>query len=93
MANQPRLDPALLFAALQVMPVEWTRAADYAGRREEAESRIGARDLDDWPTVAEEQADSRAGDPPVLSGLRRQFGPIDVPRPARRPRHCPRAGA
>ena len=46
------LDPALLFAALQVMPVEWKRAADYETRREEAESRIAARDPDDWPTVA-----------------------------------------
>jgi hypothetical protein len=28
LANQRRLDPALLFAALQVMPIEWRPAAD-----------------------------------------------------------------
>jgi predicted nucleic acid-binding protein len=52
LAKQRRLDPVLLFAALQVMPVQWTPAADYDGRREEAERRIAARDPDDWPTVA-----------------------------------------
>jgi predicted nucleic acid-binding protein len=45
------LDPALLFAALQVMPVEWKRGAD-CETREAAESRIAARDSDDWPTLA-----------------------------------------
>jgi predicted nucleic acid-binding protein len=49
---QRRLDPALLFAALQVMPVEWKPAADYDDKRQEAEQRIAARDPDDWPTVA-----------------------------------------
>jgi predicted nucleic acid-binding protein len=34
------------------MPVQWTPAADYDDRREEAEQRIAARDPDDWPTVA-----------------------------------------
>lgn len=34
------------------MPVQWTPAADYEDRREEAEQRIAARDPDDWPTVA-----------------------------------------
>lgn len=52
LAEQRRLDPALLFAALQVMPVEWRPAADYDQRQEEAENRIAARDPDDWPTVA-----------------------------------------
>jgi predicted nucleic acid-binding protein len=52
LAKQRRLDPALLFAALQVMPVEWRPVADYDERREEAENRIAARDPDDWPTVA-----------------------------------------
>jgi predicted nucleic acid-binding protein len=52
LAKQRRLDPALLLAALQVMPVEWKPAADYDNRREEAEHRIAARDPDDWPTVA-----------------------------------------
>jgi len=52
LATKRRLDPALLFAALQVMPVEWRPAGDYAQRREEAEGRIAARDPDDWPTVA-----------------------------------------
>jgi hypothetical protein len=41
-----------LFAALQVMPVEWKAVADYDSQREEAERRIAARDPDDWPTVA-----------------------------------------
>jgi predicted nucleic acid-binding protein len=52
LANQRRLDSALLFAALQVMPIEWKPAADYDDRREQAEQRIAARDPDDWPTVA-----------------------------------------
>jgi hypothetical protein len=52
LAAKRRLDPALLFAALQVMPVRWTPVADYEDRREEAEQRIAARDPDDWPTVA-----------------------------------------
>jgi predicted nucleic acid-binding protein len=52
LANKRRLDAALLFAALQVMPVEWKPAADYDDRREAAENRIAARDPDDWPTVA-----------------------------------------
>jgi predicted nucleic acid-binding protein len=55
LATQRRLDPALLFAALQVMPIEWRSAADYDDRRQDAEQReqrIAARDPDDWPTVA-----------------------------------------
>ena len=52
LATQRRLDQALLFAALQVMPIEWTPAADYDDQREEAQRRIAARDPDDWPTVA-----------------------------------------
>lgn len=52
LATERRLDGALLFAALQVMPIEWTPAGDYAERRDEAERRIAARDPDDWPTVA-----------------------------------------
>jgi predicted nucleic acid-binding protein len=46
------LDQALLFAALQVMPIAWKPAATYDDLREEAERRIAARDPDDWPTVA-----------------------------------------
>jgi predicted nucleic acid-binding protein len=52
LAKQRRLDPALLLAALQVMPLEWKPAADYNDRRDQAEQRIAARDPDDWPTVA-----------------------------------------
>jgi predicted nucleic acid-binding protein len=52
LATQRRLDPALLFAALQVMPIEWKPTADYDDQRGEAERRIAARDPDDWPTVA-----------------------------------------
>jgi predicted nucleic acid-binding protein len=42
----------MLFAALQVMPIEWKPVADYDDQRDEAERRIAARDPDDWPTVA-----------------------------------------
>ncbi len=52
LAEQRRLDVALLFAALQVMPVDWKPVAAYDSQREEAERRIAARDPDDWPTVA-----------------------------------------
>jgi predicted nucleic acid-binding protein len=52
LAAKRGLNPALLLAALQVMPVQWTPAADYEDRREDAEQRIAARDPDDWPTVA-----------------------------------------
>lgn len=52
LASKRRLDPAALFAALQVIPVEWKPIAEYECNREEAERRIAARDPDDWPTVA-----------------------------------------
>jgi predicted nucleic acid-binding protein len=52
LAEKRRLDPALLFAALGLMPVQWRPPADYDQRRQEAEKRIAARDPDDWPTVA-----------------------------------------
>jgi predicted nucleic acid-binding protein len=52
LAAKRSLDQALLFAALQVMPVVWKPAADYEDHREEAEKRIAARDPDDWSTVA-----------------------------------------
>lgn len=52
LAAKRGLDPALLLAALQVMPIDWKVSADYADQREEAEKRIAARDPDDWPTVA-----------------------------------------
>lgn len=52
LAAQRRLDSTLLFAALQVMPIDWKPAADYNELRDEAERRIAARDPDDWPTVA-----------------------------------------
>ena len=44
-----KLNPALLLAALQVMPIEWKAAPDYEDRRVEAENRIAARDPGDWP--------------------------------------------
>lgn len=34
------------------MPMEWQAAAVYERHHAEAQRRIGARDLDDWPTVA-----------------------------------------
>ncbi len=52
LATKRGLDQALLFAALQVMSIEWKPAADYEGQRALAEKRISARDPDDWPTVA-----------------------------------------
>jgi predicted nucleic acid-binding protein len=52
LATKRGLDQALLFAALQVMPIEWKAAADYEDQRAQAEQRIAARDPDDWPTVA-----------------------------------------
>lgn len=52
LAAKRHLDQALLFAALQVMPIAWKPAATYDDLREEAERRIAARDPDDWPTVA-----------------------------------------
>lgn len=52
LAAQRRLDAAVLFAALQVAPVDWRQLVEYEGHREEAERRIAARDPDDWPTVA-----------------------------------------
>jgi predicted nucleic acid-binding protein len=52
LASKRGLDPALLFAALQVMPIEWKAAHEYDAHREEAERRIAGRDPDDWPTVA-----------------------------------------
>lgn len=52
LATKRGLDQALLFAALQVMPIEWKPVADYDDQRAQAEKRIAARDPDDWPTVA-----------------------------------------
>jgi predicted nucleic acid-binding protein len=52
LATKRDLDQALLFAALQVMPIEWKPVADYDDQRAQAEKRIAARDPDDWPTVA-----------------------------------------
>jgi predicted nucleic acid-binding protein len=52
LAAKRGLDEALLFAALQVMPVAWKPVADYEDHQDEAEKRIAARDPDDWPTVA-----------------------------------------
>ncbi|HEY1688830.1 MAG TPA: PIN domain-containing protein [Solirubrobacteraceae bacterium] len=52
LATKRGLDQALLFAALQVMPITWKPASDYEDQRQEAERRIAARDPDDWPTVA-----------------------------------------
>jgi predicted nucleic acid-binding protein len=52
LANKRHLEPSLLFAALQVMPISWMAAADYDDQRGEAKRRVGARDADDWPSVA-----------------------------------------
>jgi predicted nucleic acid-binding protein len=52
LAVKRKLDQALLFAALQVMPIDWRAADEYEHLRDEAETRISARDPDDWPTLA-----------------------------------------
>ncbi len=52
LASKRDFDPVLLFAALQVMPIEWKAGSEYEDHREEAEQRIADRDPDDWPTVA-----------------------------------------
>ena len=52
LAAKRGLDPTLLYAALAVMPIDWKSAPEYEDHREEAESRIAARDPDDWPTLA-----------------------------------------
>ncbi len=52
LASKRDLDPALLFAALGVMPIDWQAESEYEDHREEAEKRIAERDPDDWPTVA-----------------------------------------
>jgi len=52
LAERRELDLAALFAALQIMPIDWQPASAYEHRRREAEELIGARDPDDWPTLA-----------------------------------------
>jgi predicted nucleic acid-binding protein len=52
LAEKRHLDPALLFAALQVIPIAWMPRAAYDDRRSDAERRMAARDPDDWPSVA-----------------------------------------
>ncbi len=52
LAAKRLLDSALLFAAPQVMPIEWKPQATYQEHRAEAERRIALRDPDDRPTVA-----------------------------------------
>lgn len=52
LASRRGLDEALLFAALQVTPIEWKPEAEYGDLRARAEERIAAEDPDDWPTVA-----------------------------------------
>jgi len=52
LAAKRGLDPALMFAALGVMPVEWMAASEYEDHRAQAEERIAARDPEDWSSVA-----------------------------------------
>jgi len=52
LADKRKLDPALLLAALQVMPIEWKAASVYEYHHDAAESRIAARDPDGWSTLA-----------------------------------------
>ncbi len=52
LAEKRKLDLALMFAAFQLMPVEWKPAAEYEDQRLEAEGRLSGRDPDDWPTLA-----------------------------------------
>ena len=52
LATKRHLDLDLLLAAFQVLPVEWQPLDAYELQQEESLRRIGARDPDDWPTVA-----------------------------------------
>ncbi|MFI5003876.1 MAG: PIN domain-containing protein [Solirubrobacterales bacterium] len=83
LAAKRDLDPALLFAALQVMPIDWKAASEYEDHRAEAEQRIATRDPDDWPT-----AHSRSSSPPHLDprqgSHRRPHRGLHDRRPARR---------
>jgi hypothetical protein len=56
LAAKGGLDPTLLYAALAVMPIDWKAAAEYEDHRDEAESRIAARDPDDWPTLGSQSS-------------------------------------
>lgn len=51
-AKRRGLDPMLVTAALAVIPIDWHAPATYEELRSDAESRVGVRDPDDWPTVA-----------------------------------------
>jgi predicted nucleic acid-binding protein len=52
LAERRGLDPALVLAALSVMPVDWQPPEVYEPLREEAKRRMAGRDPEDWPTVA-----------------------------------------
>lgn len=52
LAERRGLDPALLLAALSVIPVEWQPPEVYEPHRKEAMRRMSGRDPEDWPTVA-----------------------------------------
>jgi predicted nucleic acid-binding protein len=52
LAAKRKLDLGRLLAILQVLPIEWIEESQYKDSEEEALRRIGARDPEDWPTVA-----------------------------------------
>jgi predicted nucleic acid-binding protein len=52
LAEKRGLDPALLFAALSVVPVSWQARETYESARSDAVKRMAGRDPADWPTVA-----------------------------------------
>lgn len=52
LAERRGFDPALLLAALSVIPVEWQPPEVYEPHRKEAMRRMFGRDPEDWPTVA-----------------------------------------
>ncbi len=52
LAERRGLDPALLLAALSVIPVAWQPPQAYESHRKQALQRMAGRDPDDWPTVA-----------------------------------------
>ncbi|TAN32484.1 hypothetical protein EPN29_09335 [bacterium] len=52
LARKRGLEEDLLLGTFAMMPVEWKEPAVTARYKDEALRRIGARDPDDWPTVA-----------------------------------------
>lgn len=62
LAEQRKLEAPLLFAALAVMPIDWTPGASYEHRRAEAEARVATRDpMTGRPPRSRSSYSSRSG--------------------------------